>query len=468
MSKNSFFKLPLLFLIIMTIFISCFNYIPSMAIEENENISFNMRDADIRDVLSALAVNMGKNIIYTGEPMKINISFDGLDSKTAMEYLLNSVALEYLDDNNTLIVGKRETLTGEYYNKLSLSKFVLKYITSDIISEQIDALQIPVQKATLDSNKKVILVQGLPKDLSKVNELIYIMDKAENFSDDTYSYSANLTPINLTYITAGEMNEILGRIGLNTGMILESNPMTLWVYGSKNQIAEIINLQKTIDISQNALSNNIIISNVKMTYLTANDIIPILNRLSNVNVITFERSLQTVWLNGTKESVKLATEIIKMFDIEKHKNDDTFFVYNTVYTTAQELKNRFDNLELQGITMETLNYPEFSKSVMVFCPSDFRLYAMNYINKLDVMTEKIKVPIDYSDEPSGSSKLKKRRDLLVDLTGIPSVSFTISDNVSREEDPHYIMYVEETQENIKKVKDYIKYIDDPLSDGLGN
>jgi hypothetical protein len=245
--------------------------------------------------------------------------------------------------------------------------------------------------------------------------------------------------------------------------------MTLWVYGSKSQITEIQNLQKSIDITENALSDNIIISAVKMTYLTTDEIIPILNRLAvNVNVVTFERSLQTVWLNGTNESVKLATDIIKKFDIEKHKNDDIFFVYKTVNITAQELKNRFDNLDLYNVTMETLNYPEFSKSVLIFCPSDFRLFVMNHINKLDILTEKIKVPVDYSDVSGGSSKLKKRRDLLVDLTGIPSSSFTISENVSRNDEPLYIMYIEETQENIKRVKDYVTYIDSALSDGIGN
>lgn len=91
---------------------------------------------------------------------------------------------------------------------------------------------------------------------------------------------------------------------------------------------------------------------------------------------------------------------------------------------------------LDYVTMETLNYPEFSRSVLVFCPSDFRLFVMNHINKLDIMTEKIKVPVDYSDVSGGSSKLKRRRDLLVDLTGIPSSSFTISENVSRDDKPY--------------------------------
>jgi hypothetical protein len=83
------------------------------------------------------------------------------------------------------------------------------------------------------------------------------------------------------------------------------------------------------------------------------------------------------------------------------------------------------------------------------------------------MTEKIKVPIDFSNSPGGKETLKNRLKLLVELTGIPSTSFTISDNVSRDIDEHhYVLYVQETPENVKLLKDYIIYIDTPLTDGL--
>jgi type II secretory pathway component GspD/PulD (secretin) len=433
------------------------------------NVTINLRGADIRDVLSAIAVNMDKKIIYTAEQMNVDLSIDGVDSKTAMTYVLNTLGLDYIEDNNTLIIGKREELTKDFYNKLSLTKFVLKHVTADVISEQLDILSIPVQKIVLDSNKKVIWVQGTPQDLSKVNELITMLDRAENMSEGIAD-SSNLTPIKMKHISANKLNEILGNIGLRLGIIIESNPMTLWVYGNKEEIDDIMNIQKTFDIPENASSNDAIISNVKLTYLTSNEVIEIFEELDlniDIEVVHIGRSLKTAWLIGTDESIKIAADIIKKFDIEKLNSDNPFFIYETVYITANELKNRFNNLNLSNIYMETINYPEFSKSVMVFCPEDYRVFAMNHINKFDVMTEKIKVPIDYSGAPDGSNKLKKRRDLLVDLTGIPSDSFTISENVTREDEKyHYVMYLEETQENIKLVKDYITYIDFPLSDGL--
>lgn len=456
-------------ILVCSMLLSCLMITPAMAEVNDENISIDMRQVDIRDVLSAIAVNMDKNIIYTGEPMSVNFSIQDVKPKTALNYLLNTVGMDYIEDNNTLIVGLRDTLNKDFYSKISLTKFALKYIGSDVISAQIDALGIPVKKVTINSNKRVILIQGLPQDLSKVNELISMLDRSENVSEEISANSALLTPIKLTYINAKQMNDIIQQMGMEPGIIIESNPLTLWVYGNNSVINEAKNIQQKVDVAENALSESITLTAVKLNYLTVDEIIPILDQLvSDTQIIAFKRSLQTIWLNGSDESIKLATNIIKKFDIKDHINDNIFFVYKTVNITAQELKNRFDNLDLNNVEINYLNYPEFSKSVIVHCPSDFKLYVMNHINKLDVLTEKIKVPVDFSDIPGGMHRLSERRNLLVDLTGIPSTSFTITNNVSRNDKYLYIMYLEESSENIKKVKDYITYIDDPLSDGVSN
>jgi len=455
--------------LVCSLLMSCFMITYAAAEPNEENISVDMREADIRDVLSAIAVNMGKNIIYTSEPMSVNFSIQDVKPETALEYLLNSTGLDYIEDGGTLIVGSRDTLNKEFYNKLSLTKFSLKYIDSDVISSQIDALGIPVRKVTLSSNKRVIFIQGLPQDLSKVNELVSMLDRAENVSEDISAGSDLLAPVRLSYITAGQLNDILQQMGMDPGIVIESNPMTLWIYAGNKVLNEVKGIQQKVDIPENAFGENITFTAVKLNYLTVDEIIPILDELvPDIQKVTFERSLQTIWLNGSDDSIKLAKSIISKFDIKDHINDNIFFVYKTVNITAQELKSRFDKLGLYNVEINYLNYPEFSRSVIVHCPSDFKLYVLNHINKLDVMTEKIKVPVDYSDIAGGMYRLAERRRLLSELTGIPETSFTITNNVSRDNDYLYIMYLEETSENIKKVKDYVKYIDDPLLDGISN
>ena len=56
-----------------------------------------------------------------------------------------------------------------------------------------------------------------------------------------------------------------------------------------------------------------------MTYLTSNEVIEIFEELDlniDIEVVHIGRSLKTAWLIGTDESIKIAADIIKKFDIE--------------------------------------------------------------------------------------------------------------------------------------------------------
>ena len=40
------------------------------------------------------------------------------------------------------------------------------------------------------------------------------------------------------------MNDLMQQMGMDPGIIIESNPMALWVYGSKSVINEIKSIQQ--------------------------------------------------------------------------------------------------------------------------------------------------------------------------------------------------------------------------------
>lgn len=453
----------------------CFIFSGALAVPSNaentkstEKISIDVRNADIRDVLSALSININKNIMFTGTPVNVNFSIQDVSGYAALDYLLKTVGMTSLENSNVIVVGTREALTKDFFTNISLTKFSLKYISSDVISKQIETLGIPAQKITMDTNTKAIWIQGLPRDLAKVHELIGMLDRAENINGDSASSNLALTPVVMKYITAEKMNEMLSNMRVPTGIVLESNNMTLWVYGSSNVVAQINDIKNKVDIPENAHRNDVILTFKKLRYLTTEEIIPLLEKMEqelelqmDIALIGFARSYQTLWMYGKEEEIKVITSLIDKMDVEANINDNVFSVLKLNNITAKEAQKRLSQLNLKGVSTYTFNFPEFSKSILVFCPSDYNLFVMNYLAKFDKMTERIKVPVDFSDVASGSSRLTARRDLIVSLTGIPASSFTISNNVARDDKIHYIMYLEETSENIQRVKDVIKYIDDP-------
>lgn len=451
----------LIFLLLIAVIIPFFIITPVMAAEDK--ISIDVRNVDIRDVLSAIGVNMDKNIIFTGQPLKISVNIQDVEPETALNYVLNIAGYDYLDDGNAFIVGEKNIINDDFYNQIAITELPLKYITADIISDQINVLGLPVKKIVLENNPNVIWIQGLPREINKIKDLISMIDTPENSANKTGEETALLTPITTKYISAEQLNNIIEQMGLPSGIVIESNPMTLWINGNSYEISQIRAVQNNIDIPENSSSESSSITPVKLTYLTTDEITLILNQLDlDIDILTFEKSLKTLWIKGSADAIETAKDVIKKFDIKDYSSDTIFFVYNTVNITASELEKRINELNLNNVSINYLNYPQFSKSLIIRCPADYKLFLLSYINQLDVVTEKIKVPIDYSNK--SQTYLKNRLNLLVKLTGIPSTSFTISDNVSRDGEPYYIMYLEESPENIKLVKEYIKYIDSPLSD----
>lgn len=235
--------------LISTIILSAFITTPVTATTE-DTISIEMRNADIRDVLSAFGLNMNKNIIYTGDATHIDVSIQNVPQKTALEYILKSVGYAYIEDDNAIIVGDRATLSRDFSSNLSISSFRLKYITSDVIASQIESLDIPVKFVTLDNNQKGIWIQGFSNELTKVNELINMLDRPENASADLSGTALLLTPINTNYINAEVANDLLRRVGINTGIVLDSNPMIIWAYGDSATITQVQNIIKKLTYLQ--------------------------------------------------------------------------------------------------------------------------------------------------------------------------------------------------------------------------
>jgi len=428
-----------------------------------DTVTISIANADIREVLSAIALESGYSIIYIGDPVEIkNFNVSGISADEALLMAIRMADLEYLQDGNTIIVGNKELLSTAFFDSIALTKFSLKYVDAYTISSQIDVLGIPVQKITLDSNPNAIWIQGLPRELGKCRELISLLDIPENTTQDA-GKPTKLTAINLTYLTAYQMNDILRSLGLPTGLVLDSNPKILYVYTNNAQSEMIQELKAKLDIPANQQGAGFTVSMKKLTYVRADQIVPIIYQFGlGVEVITLDRSAMAVWLAGDEGAIKQVSALIDQIDIKQNIDANHFIIRKLKNISALEAEYRLSLLDIPGIKTYTFSYPQFSKSIFVVCPEDYKMFVIDHLNQLDVPSDKIKVPIDFSDDTSGSYRLEQRRKLLASLTGIPESSFTISQNVSRDGDPYYVLILEETPEKIRLAEDMIKKIDNPL------
>ena len=430
--------------------------------DDAETVTIHLANADIRDVISAIVLDLGFNAVYLNDRVIVDrFEAENIPPEEALSLLLKTVDMDYIQDGNTMIVGYKERLTTVFFDSMVLTRFSLKYVDANVISNQITNLGIPVQKITLDSNPYAIWIQGSPRELGKVRELIAMLDNAENMSGSIGA--SKLVSIQFTYMTAHQMNAVLREVGLQTGLVLESNPKILYVYANDSQVAQIQELKAKLDTADNQ-QLDFAISMKKLTYIRASEIVPIIYQFGlGVDVITFSRTAMAVWLKGDEEAVKQVSSLIDQIDIKQNIDADHFIIRKLNNITALEADYRLKMLGIPEIRTYTFSYPQFSKSIMVICPKDYNMFVIDHLNQIDVVAEKIKVPIDYSDDPAATFRLEMRRELLSQLTGIPESSFTISKNVSRDNNPYYLLILEETPERIKMVEDMIQKIDNPLS-----
>lgn len=498
-------------------------------------ISINIEDADLRDVLSAIALGMNVNVILVEQPTRVSFRIKDVTYNTALDYLLRSNGMEYLASGNLIVVGKRETLQKDFFNQMLLTRYNLNFITSDTLSRQIDTLGIPIKKITIDENQKSIWVQGTPQSLSKVKELIAMIDIEENLIEEGEPVEIiKFVPFELKYITAESFERFIRQIGINAKtIIIDTNPQKIWVKAKEQELVDIEELAKNVDIEENAVlvvsskplelvpyslefipaveltklisqmgidvrtvsfpsnpnriwidsrSNGIsdfeeIVTKVdkmenakwpldiktqKLQYLTADKFKAIVQQLGiPVQVITLGSNTYTVWLTGDSRDLLDVKFLLREIYTKIAQDDSTYFIYRLANISPDDAVSRFQLLQVDDAKVFALNYPLFSKELLVICPIDRSNEIKDTLKKLDVKGEKIKVPVDYSNSPAGQSRLAARREVLVKLTGIPATSFFISNNISRDTTPYFVMWVEETPENIKKIRDMIDSIDSP-------
>jgi len=128
---------------------------------------------------------MGTQIIYLEEPVRVTFKSSNLSALTTFQLLLQKEQLDYLVVAGHYIVGNRERLYDDFYNRMILTHYNTKYISVQTLQNLIRQLNIPVENITVDVNTQEIWVQGTPMALGKFVELLNEVDRRENAAFNT-------------------------------------------------------------------------------------------------------------------------------------------------------------------------------------------------------------------------------------------------------------------------------------------
>jgi type IV pilus assembly protein PilQ len=361
-------------------------------------ISIDVKSADLRDVLSALAIKMDINVVMMdSKAQPVTFQAKNIPCGKALDLIIRSKGLSYVKEGNIVIVGTQDMLPKDVFEQTILTRFETYYIAAAKLKGLIEQLSIPdVKVLTVDTNPHAIWVQGTAKSLQKVRELVYAVDIEENAENTEKPEALNYREIKTENISSGRALEILNA-GLPDDM----------------KIKRYVKLQNIL--------------------------------------VVFDQNLFKRW--------DLVENLIKDFDF-KGAESQTVYVHqlsNVVVGDAAQWLQQFDFAgEIKVVAPN--NYDRFNQQITVICPPALVKQVRDALVQLDQPKKSVKVPVLTYKGEHGNTVLNAKKSLLSELTGISQYKMHVSKNIGTTDNPEYVLWVEEAPNKIKQIRDMLDEI----------
>lgn len=422
-----------------------------------------MRQADLRDVLSALAIKMERTIILLDTPVRVTFFVENVTPLTAMKLLLQNEGFDYLENGDCILVGRPEKLKENFFNLMALTRFNLKYISAPALTALIGELEIPLKILSPETNPRTIWVQGTPRELGAVRGIIAALDRPENADPKT---SIPLERLDLLYLNAEIIKPLIEELALSAQVItLPVNPQTIWVQGTPAAVERLKELIAILDRPENAgLETKLDMASFRLNFMDAEKMTLLLKEAGIAEkYILYDETAHLLWVYGPSSNLEIARELIAAVDLPENAEQlPHIFIYQFNNISALDAAERLNEMAVfKGVKTLTFNYPEINGELLVICPHHLTEQVYKALDLLDGARRRIRVPVDSSGIRSA---LAARRELLAELTGISSSRMHISDNLSGDnENPYYVLWVEETPDKVQLVRDMVEIINAPRS-----
>ncbi|MEW5921996.1 MAG: secretin N-terminal domain-containing protein [Bacillota bacterium] len=426
----------------------------------------DVRAADLRDVLTALAIRLKKTIILLDDPVRVTFNLEGTTPLVAMQLLLQKLGYDYVEEDDFILVGRPDRLRIDFYDHMLLSRFNLQYISASNLTALIRQLGLPLQVLSLELNPRTLWAQGTPRELGRVREIIAALDRPENADPETTN---PLTRFNMQYLNAETIIPLIEQLAIPVQLItLPANPQALWAQGTPVALERVKELITALDRPENAgLETKLAMARFQLHYIPVSRMKIILQGagIAAQNIIPDETA-QLIWVYGSPQNLEVAQELIAGVDLpENAEIAPHVFFYQLKNISAADAAARLETMDVfNGVKTMTFSYPEISQELLVICPPHLREQVYGALGRLDEARRRIRMPVDSAQGENARNRLAARRELLAQLTGVSISRMHISGNLSGDSsNPYYVLWVEETPDKIQLVRDMIEFIDNPKS-----
>lgn len=426
------------------------------------HITLDARGVDLRDALSALAYLLESTILFLEEPGKVTFQVEDVTPEKALELLLQTQELGYLREGDLIIVGRRDRLHRDFFSQMVLTRFNLRYITTEHLEPLVGQLDIPLHRViSVAANPKALWAQGTPPALHKLRELIQAVDRPENVDPGEI---IGLARYDLSYLTTDQLLPLLDRLDIQGETIsLEVNRQAFWARGTPEEQARVRELLEVVDRPEN-FDQVFSISRFDLLYIPAARVIPLIEDFivgQDIPVKThvLETNPRTIWAQGSPRALQRLEELVTALDRPENDEETLVFIYPLENIVARDAAERLNGFDFEGVRAVEFYYDQFGRDLLIFCPPHLENQVYRALQSLDGTRRAIRVPVDSATGLRALESLRARRELLSELTGIPISSMHISGNLAEDEgEPRHVLWVEESPDNIQRIREMVELI----------
>lgn len=360
-------------------------------------MSIDVRNADLRDVLSMIAVKMGVNILYSGGSAgaagqedkkegklppavqqgagRITLKLDNVTPQQMLDLVVQSQGLAYLRDGHIIIVGPRENLNESFIKQAVPVFFDLSFISAAKFKEVVDGLKLTEKCLVIDDNS--VVIQDVPLAVEKVRVVLAAVDVPENAEQFAYRVF--------------ELKEIAP--------------------------AKAIEMLKEVTDLQEA------------SYVEAGDRLLVVGKpviLDRVGVL------------------------LKEIDVGPGRRE-RLFIYRLSNIYARNAADRLKELVPGDVVVSLPPYPEFAQTLLLKCLPEQEKLVREALGLLDRKGEEITAAFRLA----GDADPWKVRNMVADVTGVSVGNmkvYSLGVETGSGGTKVYVLYVHDTPERIKKVE----------------
>lgn len=288
------------------IFILIFSFIVTAEENSNQKINMNFKGADLRDVLRTIAELAAVNLVTDGSVQgSITIHLRDVTFREALDLITESQNLNYVWDNNTVVVATPERIDSIYAEN--------KTITTGIKNSKIDNVKnivtgtFPELNVQLDSVNNQLVLTGKEKIINKALNLIKEIDIPDSVDNEITKI------VNVNYADPHKIKENLSSIYSNlTIQADQQNNDLLILKGLEKDINDALTLINRLDVK-----GDISTESVQIKYTDPQQIKTTITALYPDLIIQANLENKILFIKGKRENIDQALKIVERLDIEK-------------------------------------------------------------------------------------------------------------------------------------------------------